>query len=75
MVGQVAPGLKRVTPGIRPAGAASGDQARIMTPEDAISRGADYLVIGRPITAADHPAAPAAAISEAVESELARKGE
>ena len=75
VVGQVGPGLVRVTPGIRPAGAATDDQTRIMTPEEAIRRGADLLVVGRPITAADDPVAAASAISEAVESELARKGE
>ncbi len=46
-----------VTPGIRPAGAALGDQRRVMTPETAIAAGADYLVIGRPITQADDPIA------------------
>jgi orotidine-5'-phosphate decarboxylase len=44
-----------VTPGIRPAWAASHDQKRIMTPAEAIQKGADYLVIGRPITAAPSP--------------------
>lgn len=44
-----------VTPGVRPAGAAMGDQKRTMTPHDAITAGADYLVIGRPITAASEP--------------------
>jgi orotidine-5'-phosphate decarboxylase len=45
-----------VTPGIRPAGTASGDQKRITTPRDAIRAGADLLVVGRPITAAPDPA-------------------
>jgi orotidine-5'-phosphate decarboxylase len=45
-----------VTPGVRPAGAVTGDQKRVMTPKQAISLGADYLVIGRPITAAPDPA-------------------
>jgi len=44
-----------VTPGIRPAGADAGDQARIMTPAEAIRTGTDYLVIGRPITKAPDP--------------------
>lgn len=44
-----------VTPGIRPAGSASGDQTRIMTPAEAIGAGSNYLVIGRPITQADDP--------------------
>jgi orotidine-5'-phosphate decarboxylase len=45
-----------ITPGIRPAGADVQDQKRIMTPEEAVSLGSDYLVIGRPITAAPSPA-------------------
>lgn len=45
-----------VTPGIRPLDSASGDQKRIMTPLDALRNGSDYLVIGRPITQAEHPA-------------------
>ncbi|WP_117234405.1 orotidine-5'-phosphate decarboxylase [Vibrio maerlii] len=48
--------FKLVTPGIRPAGSAAGDQKRIMTPYDAIQAGSDYLVIGRPITQAADPA-------------------
>jgi orotidine-5'-phosphate decarboxylase len=51
-----------VTPGIRPAGAASGDQKRIMTPAAAIAAGADYLVVGRPILEAADPKAAAQAI-------------
>ncbi|SHF69762.1 orotidine-5'-phosphate decarboxylase [Vibrio gazogenes] len=45
-----------VTPGIRPAGSDVGDQLRIMTPQEAIAAGSDYLVIGRPITQAQEPA-------------------
>ncbi|MFM7464017.1 MAG: orotidine-5'-phosphate decarboxylase [Cyanobium sp.] len=45
-----------ITPGIRPGGSASGDQARVMTPAEAITAGASRLVIGRPITAAPNPA-------------------
>ena len=54
--------LALVTPGIRPAGAASGDQKRIMTPAAAIAAGANYLVVGRPILDAPDPKAAAAAI-------------
>ena len=43
-----------VTPGVRPAWAASNDQQRVMTPGEAINAGADYIVVGRPITAADN---------------------
>jgi orotidine-5'-phosphate decarboxylase len=49
------PEFKLVTPGIRPAGSAAHDQARVMTPQAAIAAGADYLVIGRAITAAADP--------------------
>ena len=52
-----------ITPGIRPSGADSDDQARIATPEEAIKAGADLLVIGRPITRASDPGAAAAAIA------------
>ena len=45
-----------VTPGIRPVGSALDDQRRIASPQTAINSGSDYLVIGRPITAADNPA-------------------
>jgi orotidine-5'-phosphate decarboxylase len=51
-----------VTPGIRPAGTASGDQKRIMTAARAIAAGADYLVVGRPVTEASDPKAAAEAI-------------
>ena len=44
-----------VTPGVRPAFASTDDQKRIMTPSDALSSGSSYLVIGRPITAAEEP--------------------
>ena len=51
-----------VTPGVRPAGAAQGDQKRIATPAQAIADGADHIVVGRPIWQADDPAAAARAI-------------
>ena len=57
-----------VTPGIRPAGSATGDQKRIMTPARAIAAGADYLVVGRPITEAADPKGAA----DAVQAEIAQ---
>jgi orotidine-5'-phosphate decarboxylase len=51
-----------VTPGVRPAGAATGDQKRIATPAEAIAAGADHIVVGRPVWAAPDPAAAARAI-------------
>jgi orotidine-5'-phosphate decarboxylase len=58
------PGFMLVVPGIRPAGADTGDQKRIMTPAEALKHGADWLVIGRPITGAADPAAAARAIHD-----------
>jgi orotidine-5'-phosphate decarboxylase len=58
----IRPSMVLVTPGIRPAGAAAGDQKRVMTPAAAIRAGADYLVVGRPIIAATDPKAAAEAI-------------
>ncbi len=59
-------GFKLVTPGIRLAGAAKDDQARIVTPEVAIANGADYLVVGRPITQAGDPVAALASINASI---------
>jgi orotidine-5'-phosphate decarboxylase len=59
---EVGPGITLITPGVRPAGTAADDQARVATPEEALRAGADLLVIGRPITAAPDPGAAAAAI-------------
>src|ERR1700710_539776 len=62
--------MNLVTPGIRPAGSATGDQKRIMTPARAIAAGADYLVVGRPITEAADPKAAAAAIQAEISQAL-----
>jgi orotidine-5'-phosphate decarboxylase len=59
-----------VTPGIRPAGSAAGDQRRVMTPADAITAGSDYLVVGRPISKADDPRAAAEAVVQEISSAL-----
>lgn len=61
------PGMVLVTPGIRPAGSAQGDQKRIMSPARAIDAGADYLVVGRPIVEARDPKAAADAIVSEIE--------
>jgi orotidine-5'-phosphate decarboxylase len=58
--------FRLVTPGIRPAGADRDDQARVVTPEAALANGADYLVIGRPITRAPDPLAALSAINAAL---------
>ncbi len=64
----VGPDIALITPGIRPSGAATGDQKRVTTPTDAIRAGADYLVVARPIIAADDPRAAA----EAIQAEIAQ---
>jgi orotidine-5'-phosphate decarboxylase len=58
--------LTLVVPGIRPEGSAVGDQKRIMTPKEALARGADYLVIGRPITESADRAGAAKTIAESL---------
>ncbi len=67
VVSSVAPDLLKVTPGVRPVGSAATDQRRVMTPTEAINRGADWLVVGRPITAAADPVVAAAAIAAQVD--------
>ncbi|MFE3447967.1 orotidine-5'-phosphate decarboxylase [Nonomuraea sp. NPDC059194] len=59
----VGPGITLITPGVRPEGAATQDQARVATPEQALADGADLLVIGRPITGSPDPGATAASIA------------
>jgi orotidine-5'-phosphate decarboxylase len=71
----VGDGMRIVTPGIRPAGAAAGDQKRIATPAAAITAGADYLVVGRPITGAADPKAAAEAIVEEIAQAAGKQGE
>lgn len=61
------PEFALVVPGIRPAGVAADDQKRVMTPAEALDLGADWLVIGRPITAAADPKAAAAAIVDTLD--------
>jgi orotidine-5'-phosphate decarboxylase len=62
------PGMVLVTPGIRPAGSATGDQKRIMSPARAIASGANYLVVGRPVVEAGDPKASADAIVAEIHS-------
>lgn len=61
-----------VTPGIRPSSAALDDQRRIMTPADAVEKGSDYLVVGRPITRSDDPLKSAGDIDAEIKSALSR---
>jgi len=61
-----------VVPGVRPASASVNDQSRVATPAEAIRAGADYLVIGRPITASSNPRAAALAIANEIESATRR---
>lgn len=67
------PEMILVTPGIRPAGAAVGDQKRVKTPYEAIRAGADYLVVGRPITEAEDPRAAAQAVIEEIEAAVTER--
>ncbi|MEV4897208.1 orotidine-5'-phosphate decarboxylase, partial [Nonomuraea sp. NPDC055795] len=60
---EVGPAITLITPGVRPAGAETQDQARVATPEQAMADGADLLVIGRPITGSADPGATAAALA------------
>ncbi|MEU8398638.1 orotidine-5'-phosphate decarboxylase [Nonomuraea sp. NPDC048892] len=60
---EVGNGITLITPGVRPVGAATQDQMRVATPEQALADGADLLVIGRPITGSPDPGAAAAAIA------------
>ena len=62
----VGPGPLLVVPGVRPAGAAVGDQARVATPEAAVRAGADVIVLGRPLRDAPDPAAAAQAIAASI---------
>ena len=64
---ELGPSVTLVVPGIRPAGANAGDQARTMTPKEAMQAGASWLVIGRPITGAADPAGAAAAIAASLQ--------
>jgi orotidine-5'-phosphate decarboxylase len=61
-----------VTPGVRPANAARGDQKRVATPEQAIADGADWVVVGRPIRDAEDPLAAARAIATAISGVASR---
>ncbi|MQY02416.1 orotidine-5'-phosphate decarboxylase [Actinomadura macrotermitis] len=63
---EVGPDITLITPGVRPLGADTQDQARVATPEQALAAGADLLVIGRPITGAADPGAAAAGIAAAL---------
>jgi orotidine-5'-phosphate decarboxylase len=63
---ELGPGPALVVPGVRPPGSDAGDQARIATPAEAVAAGADWIVVGRPITGAPDPAAAAAAIAAAL---------
>jgi orotidine-5'-phosphate decarboxylase len=63
---QLGNAFKLVTPGIRPAGFAKDDQQRVMTPQQAMLAGVDYIVIGRPITQSDDPLATLQEINRSI---------
>jgi orotidine-5'-phosphate decarboxylase len=67
------PGFAIVTPGIRAPGGSAGDQARVATPQSAIAAGADYIVVGRPITQAADPCGAADSFVQGVEEALAAR--
>ncbi len=67
---QMGPNFRLVTPGVRPRGASLDDQTRVLTPADAIRDGADYLVIGRPITRAEDPLAALVAINQEIKAAM-----
>jgi len=71
---RVGKGVTLVTPGVRMPGDAAGDQKRVVTPAEAIRRGADYLVVGRPITKAADPPAAARAIAASMRGDLPEGG-
>lgn len=70
----VGPNIKLVTPGVRFPEGDAGDQKRVVTPDKAIFDGADYLVVGRPITQADEPIAAARKFASAIERGKLMKG-
>ena len=63
---QIGAGIKLIVPGVRPSGSEADDQKRVMTPRQTLDAGADYLVIGRPITAHPHPREAAARILDEI---------
>jgi orotidine-5'-phosphate decarboxylase len=69
----VGPEMAIVTPGVRPTGSSVGDQKRVMSPREAIQAGADYLVVGRPVSAVSDPAAAAGAIVDEIERAIQEK--
>ncbi len=71
----VGPDVAIVTPGVRPAGTEAGDQKRVATPSDAIRAGADYLVVGRPVTSVADPRGAAEAIVAEIGAALGERKE